>query len=524
MKSTAKSASNCFEDGIECFRKMNGMFGIAIWDERKQKLVLARDRLGIKPLYYYNSGENLIFASEIKSILESGLISPEINAAGLEEYFVFRFIAGEKTIFKNIYSLPPGHILIWENGKIEIRKFWDLPDSFEQAAIGSSEAIRKLDELLNSSVDYRLMSDVPLGTFCSGGVDSSLTSAYAAGMSNTGLNTFSVGFAEKDFDESRFAFMVSQKFGTKHHVIEVDNKDFADNLPHMIWHNDEPLNHANSVQIYLISKLAREHVTVVLTGEGSDELFGGYPRYLISKIYAQLYRMPGFIKSAIRGVSHAGNMRRLSKLAQILPLDCGEMAVMNASFIDRDEARSVLADFKGDDYIESRLALLPGRDSISRNPIESVMRLDLKTYLVSILNRQDKMSMAASIESRVPFLDHRLVEWAITVPPNLKLDRFNTKMLVKRLGGKYLPGEIVNRKKSGFGVPMAHWLRDRKGMGRYLDIFSEEKYAGRGYINVDTVRGKVKEHLSGRFDHGELLWELISLELWHRIFIEGENI
>ncbi len=522
-KSDTESILHLYEEeGIDGFKKMNGMFGIAIWDDKKKRLILVRDRLGIKPLYYHHSNKGFAFASEIKSIFKSDFLRPEINADGLEEYLIFRFVSGEKTMFKNIYNLLPGHILILENGKIETKKFWDLPNSNEYLRMGESEAVTKLDELLNASVKYRLMSDVPLGTFCSGGVDSSLTSAYASRLGNFNLNTFSVGFEEKDFDESRYALMVSQKFGTNHHTITVNNQTFADVLPKMIWHNDEPLNHANSVQIFLISQLAKQFVTVVLTGEGSDELFGGYPRYNIAKIYSRLYGFPRFAKNVFSQVAKYGNMRRMNKLAQLLPLELQEMAVLNSSFVTPQQASAILANSSGYSYIRDRLSLIPGWQINPGNLTESILRIDLKNYLVSILNRQDKMSMAASIEARVPFLDHRLVEWATTVPLNLKIKGFDTKAIVKELAEKSLPMEIITRKKSGFGVPLSRWFRDDKGMGRYLKLFSEEKYAQRGYIDSAVVRNLANEHLSGKFDHGELLWELVSLELWHRIYIDNE--
>jgi asparagine synthase (glutamine-hydrolysing) len=510
------------EEGIEGFKKLNGMFGIAIWDNRKKRLVLVRDRLGIKPVYYTQTKDSFIFGSEIKSILKSRSVSAEINIDGLEEYLVFRFLAGEKTMFKGIYNLLPGHILVLENGNITTHKFWDVPNPSEYGPITEKEAIDRLDELLHASVSYRLMSDVPLGTFCSGGVDSSLVSAYASTLSKLNLNTFSVGFKEDKFDESRYAKMVSDKYKTCHHTIVVDNKTFSDSLPQLTWHNDEPLNHANSVQLYHISKLAKQFVTVVLTGEGSDELFGGYPRYLISKIYSRLQGVPGFARNAFGSVVRLSNMRRLIKLSQFLPLEYHEMVALNSSFVTRDLAGSILNNSGNNSYLQGRLSLLPKSQVNPERLVETVMRLDLKTYLVSILNRQDKMSMAAAIEARVPFLDHRLVEWGVTVPASMKLSNFDTKLLVKKLAQRSLPMEIITRKKSGFGVPISEWLFDKHGLGRYLDLFSESRYHQRGYINSVTVKKLVEEHLSRKADHGEIIWELISLELWHRVYLEGE--
>jgi asparagine synthase (glutamine-hydrolysing) len=521
-KSDTESILHLYEEeGIDGFQKMNGMFGIAIWDDRKKRLVLVRDRLGIKPLYYSQTSNGFVFASEIKSILKSGMIKAKLNLRGLEEYFTFRFVAGEKTLFDGIYNLLPGHILILQDGKIQIRKFWDLPQAETLENADLDQTVDQLGELLNDSVRLRLMSDVPLGTFCSGGVDSSLVSAYAVKLSNLRLNTFSVGFQEASFDESHYAKMVSDKYETRHHQLVVDNRTFADSLPDLIWYNDEPLNHTNSIQIYHISKLAKEFVTVVLTGEGSDELFGGYPRYLIAKMYSMLFWAPPALKNMTRSLAGLFPMRRVNKLARSLPLSIRDVITLNAALVDRSLARSILLISEGDDFLETRIGLLAGLEIDRDNLMESLIRLDLKSYLVSILNRQDKMSMAASIESRVPFLDYRLVEWGARIPFRLKTDGLETKIIVKKLGERFLPRKVVYRRKSGFGVPVSEWLRDKNGMGKYLALFEEPRFRERGYLKTETVRGLAREHLSGKCDHGEILWELINLELWHRIFIEN---
>ncbi len=510
------------EEGIEGFGKMNGMFALAIWDDRRKRLVLVRDRLGIKPLYLSQSKEGLIFASEIKAIVESKKVKNELNVEGLCEYLMFRFLAGEQTMFKGITNLLPGHILIFQKGKIETRRFWDFPNPEEILSLDEKNAINQLDELLSDSVKLRLMSDVPLGTFCSGGLDSSLTSAYAARLSNLNLNTFSVGFHEAAFDESRYAEMVSKKYGTRHHQLKVDNLTFADSLPRLIWHNDEPLNHANSVQIYHISKLAKQFVTVVLTGEGADELFAGYPRYLIAGAYQNFLWMPQFARYLLRELSRWGYSRRAKKLGQFLPLSLPEATVLNSCSADWTFVNRILkVNSDPHSIIESRLSLLEDANLTPENKVQNLLRLELKTYLVSILNRQDKMSMAASVEARVPFLDYRLVEWGLRIPIGLKLKGFQTKFIVKRLGERMLPKEIVHRKKSGFGVPISSWLRDKKGMGRYLDLFSEPRFEQRDYLKTQVVQRLAQEHLSGKADHGEILWGLINLELWHRIFLDG---
>src|SRR3990170_3218708 len=300
-KSDTESIIHLYEEeGVKGFERMNGMFALAIWDNPRNRLVLLRDRLGVKPLYYTITKEGLIFASEIKSILESKQVERVINSEGLGEYLMFRYLSGEKTLFKNVLSLGPGCMLTLEEKAIRITKFWDLPSPDEKLNLPEKEMVERLDYLLNDSIKLRLMSDVPLGSFSSGGIDSSLATAYAAKLLESPLNTFSVGFSELDFDESKYYRLISQKFKTIHHEITINNHEFADSLPKLIWYHDEPLNHPNSVMLFHLSKLAKERVTVVLTGEGADELFAGYPRYFIPKIVSYYLRHPIYLRRAIQ--------------------------------------------------------------------------------------------------------------------------------------------------------------------------------------------------------------------------------
>jgi asparagine synthase (glutamine-hydrolysing) len=512
------------EKGVDGLKKLNGMFALAIWDEKKQRLVLARDRVGIKPLYYCVTNHGLVFGSEIKAVVESDSVNAVLNEEALEEYFTFRFVSGERTIFKNISALLPGHTLVCENGTFRIQQFWDLPAPDAELTLSEQQVISGLDELLHDSVTLRLMSDVPLGTMCSGGVDSSLTTACAAEHMTAGLNTFSVGFEETEYDESAYAELVSRRFNTEHHKLVVSGRDFAESLPRMIWFNDEPLNHPNSVQIYQISKLAREFVTVVLTGEGADELFAGYPRYLIPKIGSQASILPVTIRKIADSVLKLTPSRRLKKLGRYLPLSLEEMAVLNASFVESEQVASLLAPSLSGNSFDYRYRVLTQSPLTQKNILRALAYLEFKTYLVSILNRMDKMSMAASIEGRVPFLDHRLVEWGMQLPVKHKLKGMQTKYAVKKLAERYLPNEVVHRRKSGFGVPLGEWFRNPTALGRYFDLFKERRYAERGYIRKEVVDTLVREHLEGKHDHSELLWLTVNLELWHRIYLEKETV
>jgi asparagine synthase (glutamine-hydrolysing) len=512
------------EEDVEAFEKLNGMFAVAIWDERKHRLVLARDRLGIKPLYFARTGHSLVFGSEIKAMLENEAITPEINVDSLEEFLVFRYITYDRTAFKGITSLPPGHFLVYENGNINTFKFWDLPAAEESQSLTEENAVAALDELLNDSVNLRLMSDVPLGTMCSGGIDSSLITNYASNLVNRQFNTFSIAFKEAEFDESYYARLVSKKCRTDHHELTIDSQTFADLLPKMIWLHDEPLNHPNSVPIHHICKLAKEYITVILTGEGSDELFAGYPRYFIPRLCRLFGGTPTKLRRVAGGLFNLSPSHRFKKLGYFLPQSLEDIAVFNSYFVDRDLARSVLTDVPATDPMVRRRELLLRSPLTKDNLMSSLLYLDLKTYLVSALSRMDRMSMGASLEGRVPFLDHRLVEWGYRIPVSFKLNGMQTKYIVKKLSRRHLPSEVIFRKKSGFGVPLDTWFRDRRGLGRYLDMFGEPRFKQRGYLNTNRIDRLVADHLSGKANHGELLWELVNLELWSRTFLDKDKM
>ena len=508
------------QEGIDGIQKVNGMFGIAIWDDRVKRLILIRDRLGIKPIYYAQLKDSLLFASEVKSIMENRSLKAELNEGGLGEQLVFRYMAGEDTLFRNVKKLLPGHLLIWENGQTKIVKYWDVEPPETYTDIDEQQAMDQLEEMLKDSVKLRLMSDVPLGTFCSGGVDSGLTTAFARECGNSELNTFSIGFYEEAWDETRYAEMMAKRFNTIHHVVKIDNKSYADSVPKLIWYHDDPLYHPSSTLVFTVSKLARQFVTVVLTGEGSDEMFGGYPRFLIPRECSRLQFLPVSLRRAMSQISRLSSLRRFNKLAYFLPLTLPEMAIFNSQYALPEMVNSLLNVNSGLGTLDYRYSLLGGRNLTPTNVMDNTMYVDLKTYIPAALHRQDKMSMANSLESRVPFLDYRLVEWALRVPAKLKINRHRNKYLVKKLGDKFLPREAIYRPKVGFGVPINEWLLDKKGMGRYLDMFYEPAYKQRGYINVKRVHGLVDEHLAKKANHCEILWNLINLELWQRIFIE----
>lgn len=513
------------EFGQDCVNYLNGMFAFAIWDEIRESLFLARDRMGVKPLYIWRGAGTFLFASEMKAILDYPAVQRELNVDALPEYLVFRYPTGNRTFFKDIVTLEPGHSLLWKQGEISLKKYWQhQPSSSAWTPSSLEEATRQVDTLLENAVQIRLMSEVPLGTYCSGGVDSSLLTTYAAKHATGTLNTFSVGFEEREFDESRYAEMVSRRCGTAHHRLRVTEQTYKEVLPYAVWLLESPLNHAHSVQLHLISKMAKSFVTVMLSGEGSDELFGGYPRYRAIIIREAMRRFPALLRDGAIGVLGLLSSPRLQKLSAALDGSVDEAIVHNARFVAPSLAQSVLVAQFPQVTWKARYDYLYELQHSESHPLQRLLYLDQKTYLVSLLDRQDKMSMGASIEARVPFLDFRLVKLAMGIRAKDKVQLSESKVILKRLAERYLPKEIVYRNKSGFGVPLAAWFRNAKGLGEYLDYFSSKPFQERGLWNIHAVNRLVAEHRRETADHSEVLWEVLNMELWSRTFLDCGNV
>ena len=498
-------------DGTRCVEAMNGMFAFAIWDTTARTLFLARDRMGVKPLYLADTADAILFGSEIKSLFASGMIVPEFRREALAEYMLFRQVAGPATLFRGVTSLPPGCTALVEGGRVSIARYWSPHPAGPPSTMSYGEALQQLGELLTDSVRLRLISDVPVGTFCSGGVDSSLVTAIAAKLKGEAVNTYSVGFDEADFDESAFARQVAAHCGTTHHELRVGNEEFNELLPTMIWHNDEPLDFPNSVHIFALSRLSKQRVTVVLTGEGSDELFAGYPRYRIPGLARSYRYVPSPLRALAAAVSGDHRLRKLNRFASA-PAD--DALLFNASYQTPD-VLSLLAGRGGLDlaFRRERLAATEGRDD---DPVSRVSLLDQETFLVGILHRQDKMSMAASIESRVPFMDYRIVEFANRLPGHLKVHNGVGKALVKDVARSWLPADVVDRKKSGFGVPLARWFREKQGLGERLLALPDT--AGADVFDRAALRRLIAEHTAATHDHSELLWTALNVAIWRDAF------
>lgn len=518
------------EDGDESPAALRGMFAYAIWDERRQELFLARDRSGIKPLFYAVTPQgDLVFGSEIKAIFASGLVEPEMDDRAIAEFFALGSLSRGTTLYRGVFKLEPGHTLAWRDGRIRITRYWSLPAGLPAGAspdLDVATASKVFWSRFVEAVGITLMSDVPLGVFLSGGVDSSLIVAAMRELGVSQLRTFSVGFSEANATELPFARFVASTFATDHHEVMCDARQFFEALPRLTWHRDQPLTFSASIPLFFVSELAASSVKVVLTGEGSDELFAGYGRYpralwnhrlaqaLDRSLPAPLRR--GLASAVGRfGDDYFGSRVKRSFLAR---RGTFEDAYLD-SFADFDRVRraELLGATRAATAYQDTSGLLDPA-LLGANPLEAMLRFDQATYLEELLAKQDQMSMAPSIESRVPFLDHHLVEWAAQLPPHVKLDGGTGKALVKRAAERVLPRSITHAPKRGFTLPLTKWLReDARGV---LDAYMP--HADDELLNASYVRRLVDEHRNG-IDHTARLWRIIAFQVWRRDILPVES-
>ncbi len=501
------------EKGEKCVDDLNGMFAFAIWDKNNQTIFLARDRMGIKPLYYVQTEQFFMFSSEMKSFFENKQFLAECNDEAVFEYLLFRDVSGERTLFKGVNKLLPGHTLTLKDENLKIVQYWSTFPKNGLTKVSFNEAVEELTYLIKDAVKIRLMSDVPLGTFCSGGIDSSLVTAVASQSVGSPINTFSVGFNEKEYDETSYARMVSKRYGTNHHELKLNNREFADYLPKMIWHNDEPLNYSNSIHMYAISKLAKEYVTVVLTGEGADELLAGYPRIQIPGLIARYQKIPAILRIMLQKTSSLLKDHRLEKLQMNSKYSVYDSLLYNSSILDKDFVLSVYAGNNDKMKFPFREGVLNKVMDNKSDLISKLCLLDQSMYLVSILNRQDKMSMAASIESRIPLLDYRIVEFANRLPVEFKVKRFKGKQILKKIADKFLPNEVIDRRKSGFGIPLKSWFKSSEGLGDMVHSVVDDPSLN-GIFDRKLLGTILDEHKKDIVDHSEFLWTAINLSIW----------
>lgn len=518
-----------YEDyGSECVRKLRGMFAFAIYDERNRSLLLARDRLGIKPLHYAFFEGRLFFGSEIKAILAATPELAQIDGSALLHYFRFSYIPDPLTAFVGIRKLPPGHLLEFVNGKIKIHRYWDLPPYGTHEPASEEECLEELEHKLAEAVRIRLISDVPLGALLSGGTDSSTVVALMARASSKPVKTFSIGFMPEDYNEAPYARKVAERFGTEHHelVIEANIERTLDQLTSQI---EEPFADSSMLPTYFISCLARKHVTVALSGDGGDELFAGYDRYRVNMHRAAFDHIPAWAGRWYRNQVYPllPHSIRGRKFAYNITLPSEERYLDGISFLaPRDRDRSLFSDeFMNStavsvfplDLFREYLDKAPAHDQLSR-----LLYLDTKTYLpADILTKVDRMSMATSLEVRVPILDHQFVEWVTGLKAQWKLRGTSQKYILRKLAERVgVPREVLYRRKQGFALPLEHWMRNelKQELPRLLlDSVSLQ----RGYFRPQAVRQLMDEHIRGVRNHSGELWQLLVFELWHRNYLSS---
>ena len=518
------------ESGADCVKKLRGMFAMALYDERQGSLLLARDRLGKKPLHYALHQGRLYFGSEIKTILAVHPDLADVDPEGLLQYFYFGYIPDPLTIFRDIRKLPAGHLAEFRNGEIKVRQYWDLPAYCTHPTMSEEECLEQLEKRLQEAVRIRLISDVPLGALLSGGVDSSIVVALMARESAKPVQTFSIGFKEEKFNEAEYARQVAVRFGTDHHELVLD-PDLEDTLTYLSGMLEEPFGDSSMLPTYYVCRMARQQVTVALSGDGGDELFAGYDRYLTAMERRKFDSLPAWMGSIYRNRIHS-----------LIPAGAyGKNLAWNASLNERDRYLDALSFFPvlhrerhlfTFEFLQSVNVLpdplrawqylydsAPAKDRLSR-----LLYLDTKTYLNGdILAKVDRMSMATSLEVRVPMLDHEFVEWVTSLPVEWKFRTGTRKHILKKLAERIgIPSEVIHRRKQGFQLPLVEWMRDQL-KARFWNVLLEPRTLQRGYFKPGAIKGLIDEHVQGRRNRSGLLWRMLVLELWHRNFMESRS-
>lgn len=520
------------EKGIDCLADLRGMFAFALWDVKQKSLFLARDRLGKKPLVYSFSPKGLIFASEIKSLFFDPELPREIDNTAIHHYLTYGYIASPRTVFSSIKKLPPAHYLVFKNNSIEIKKYWNLTYQKKLEYGSLAEYKNHFNELFSESVKMRLRSDVPFGAFLSGGIDSSIIVAAMSRILDQPVKTFSIGFEEESHNELPFARLIADRYGTDHYEAVV-RSDVVDTLPKLMWAYSEPFADPSAVPTYHLSKMTRQHVTVALSGDGGDECFGGYNRYLhaLSSLnYGKCASLAGrkMIHAAASVLSSGNTDRNLSgRVKRFLKHVCEQPEKQYLRWISyfnddlrgeicASDFRRSVADHDPADYI-AELYHASDADSF----LDKILNVDVMSYLPEdIMVKMDIASMACSLEVRSPFVDHKMMEFAAALPADMKIFKGTLKYFLKQAAEDLISEKIINRKKQGFGIPVAKWLRqDLKEMT--YDLLLDKQAKERGYFKNEAIETLVSEHMTGQADHCYRIWNLLCLELWFRAY--GDN-
>lgn len=535
--------------GSAMAERLNGMFAFALWDRRQRTLMIARDRMGIKPLYYAQIEDRLYFASEIKALLTCDEIEPELDPAALREFLSLLYVPNPGTMFKNIVKLPPGHLLFWRNGTTRLEKFWDGARPVEYFQDTEADLIARCRQTLQESVRRQLVSDVPVGFFLSGGLDSSAVLACASQVHQGPLRCYSIVFSdehgklEQSDDDAFYSKQVAAHFKAEWHQI-VAQPDVVDLLPKVIWHLDDAIADHAAIATYLICREAKEHVTVLLSGQGGDEVFAGYRVHLVDRITRWLRIIPpalrrGLLTNALKSLANHPGMvpavrpglvlaysRFLQKLLKLSDLNPIDQYVAMRSYLDEYEIDELLSpEIRGLARVRHDEKLLEHfADASDLDFVNQMLYVDQQTFLPDLnLAYSDKLSMAASIEARIPFLDNEVVDFMRRVPPHYKLRGYTQKYLLKKSMERLLPREVIYRRKAGFGLPVRSWLRNelREMLG---DLLSPDRIRQRGILNPKTVARFLRQNESGERDYTLQLWALLTLEVWQQSMVDGRQL
>jgi asparagine synthase (glutamine-hydrolysing) len=519
------------DEGPGALEHLNGMFAIAIWDARRAQLLLARDRLGQKPLVYRVEPDRLLFASELKSLLEVADVPRELSPRALDAYLTYQYVPHPQTIFRGIAKLPPGHYAVYREGRLDVRPYWQ-PDFNREEDRPAREYAGELRELMTSAVKLRLQSEVPLGAFLSGGIDSTIVVGLMSKLAGGPVRTFSIGFPVKEYDETRYARLAAERFGTEHEEFRVE-PNAVEVLDKLVWHYDEPFADSSAIPTWYVSELTRQHVTVALSGDGGDELFAGYPRYRAVRLASRFDRLPAALRRVLAGgywqyfpgsARYKSIRRRLKRFMTALAKPPGRrylewIAIFNESQraeLYCDEFLASLPNVDPIEFLETARARSSGRD-----PVTSTSLTDLVTYLpCDLMTKTDIASMAHGLECRQPFLDHRVVEAAARMPVARKFARGRGKRILLEAFSDLVPKPIRRRPKMGFGVPLDHWFRGP--LAEFArEVLLDPRTQGRGLFRPEATGRLLDEHVAGKSDHSYRLWALLVLELWQRRWVDG---
>lgn len=521
------------EYGVDCVEHLHGMFAFALWDRRRHQLLLARDRIGKKPLFYSHADSGLMFASELRALIEDRDVPRDLDFVAIDAFLAYGYVPTPRSVFAAVRKLPPAHTLTFRDGQVSLRRYWSLDYSRKLRVDDPRELHEPIREALCTATRRRLLADVPVGAFLSGGIDSSAVVAAMARVGGGAVKTFSIGFEHETFDELPHARLVAERFGTDHHEFVV-RPDAVSIVPKIVRHYGEPFADSSAIPSFFLAEVTRRHVTVALNGDGGDESFGGYTRYISQRMAARLERLPGFVR---RGAASAGRRLRAReitslagkarRLTEALPLDGPTRYARYMSWIDESQRTQLYTDEFAevlDTTAVCDVIARPWSQATGDDILDVMLEVDAGTYLPDdLITKIDIATMAHALEARSPMLDHEFMEFAASIPADLKVRGMQKKWILREALREWLPDEILDRPKQGFSVPVGHWFRHEL-KDQLRDVLLDPTSIGRGYFRPDVLESMVDRHTSGMSDETKPLWALFMLELWHREFVGAAGL